>query len=47
MTNWTNVVQYEQNGTINQKWLIEEAGNNSYKIISKANGLCIEILHYK
>lgn len=40
---YTNIWQYDVNGTDNQKWVIEDIGNGYYNIISKANGLYIDI----
>ena len=40
---YTNIWQYDVNGTNNQKWVIEEIGNGYYNIISKANGLYVDI----
>lgn len=39
----TNVDQYEQNGTDNQYWYLKDCGGGYYNIISKANGLCLDI----
>lgn len=40
---YTNIWQYDVNGTDNQKWVIEDRGNGYYNIISKANGLYVDI----
>lgn len=40
---YTNIWQYDVNGTDNQKWVIEDIGNGYYNIISKANGLYVDI----
>lgn len=40
---YTNVWQYDINGTINQKWIIQDVGNGYYNIISQANGLYVDI----
>lgn len=40
---YTNIWQYDINGTDNQKWIIEDIGNGYYNIISKANGLYVDI----
>ncbi|MGN1041760.1 MAG: RICIN domain-containing protein, partial [Acutalibacteraceae bacterium] len=39
----TNVWQYDSNGSNAQKWLIKEAGNGYYHIISKCGGLCLDV----
>ena len=39
----TNVQQYEQNGTDNQYWYFKDCGNGYYNIISKANGLSLDV----
>ena len=39
----TNVDQYDQNGTNNQYWYFKDCGNGYYSIISKANGLYLDI----
>ena len=39
-----NVNQYSVNGTDNQYWLFKDLGNGYYNIISKANGLCLDVL---
>lgn len=31
-----------KNGKENQEWIIQEAGNDTYYIISSANGLCLD-----
>ncbi len=41
--NGTNVWQYEKNGTDSQKWKIVKNSNGSYSIISKHNGLYLDI----
>lgn len=40
-TNYTNVWQYEYNGSAAQKWFIIKDANGSYSIHSKASGLCL------
>lgn len=40
---YTNVWQYDINGTINQKLIIQDVGNGYYNIISQANGLYVDI----
>lgn len=40
---YTNIWQYDVNGTDNQKWIIQDIGNGYYNIISKANGLYVDI----
>ena len=42
-TNYTNVWQYEYNGSAAQKWYIEKEENGSYSIYSKASGLCLDV----
>lgn len=42
-TTYTNVWQYEYNGTVAQKWYIEKEKNGSYSIHSKASGLCLDV----
>ena len=39
----TNIDQYDQNGTDNQFWYFKDCGNGYYSIISKANGLYLDI----
>lgn len=39
----TNVGQYDQNGTDNQCWYFKDCGNGYYNIISKANGLYLDV----
>ena len=41
--NGTNVQQYESNGTVAQQWLLEDAGNGYFYVVSKCNGLYLEI----
>jgi len=43
ITNYTNVWQYEQNGSDAQKWYIVKNNDNSYSFISKLNGLALDI----
>lgn len=38
-----NVWQWEQTGEDNQKWVIKEAGNGYYSMVSKCNGLYIDV----
>ena len=38
-----NVNQYDFTGNSNQLWLFKDAGNGYYNIISKANGLFLDI----
>lgn len=40
-----NVYQSNYNNTDNQKWIIKECGDGYYNIVSKANGLVINILN--
>ena len=42
-TNYTNVWQYEYNGSAAQKWFIIKDANGSYSIHSKASGLCLDV----
>ncbi len=42
-TNTNNVYQSTYQGLDNQKWIIEPAGNGYYNIISKCNGLYIDV----
>ena len=42
-TNYTNVWQYEYNGSAAQKWFITKDANGSYSIHSKASGLCLDV----
>ena len=35
-TNGTNVIQYENNGALNQRWYIKDAGDGSYNIVSNS-----------
>lgn len=42
-TNYTNVWQYEYNGSTAQKWFITMNDNGSYSIHSKASGLCLDV----
>ena len=42
-TNTNNVYQSTYNNSLNQKWEIRETGNGYYNIISKYNGLYIDI----
>ncbi len=42
-TNYTNVWQYEYNGTAAQKWFITKDNNGSYSIHSKTSGLCLDV----
>ena len=42
-TNYTNVWQYEYNGSAAQKWYITKESNGSYSIHSKASGLCLDV----
>ena len=42
-TNYTNVWQYEYNGSAAQKWFITKDNNGSYSIHSKASGLCLDV----
>jgi len=39
----TNVNQFEQNNTDNQYWYFKDCGDGYYNIISKANGLYVDI----
>ncbi len=39
----TNIQQYDSNNTVAQQWLLEEAGNGEYYIISKCNELYLEV----
>ena len=39
----TNVQQYEQNETDSQYWYFKDCGNGYYNIISKLNGLCLDV----
>lgn len=39
----TNVQQYDNNNTVAQQWLLEEAGNGEFYIISKCNELYLEV----
>ena len=39
----TNIQQYEANGTDNQYWYLKDCGNGYYNIISKANGLVLDV----
>ena len=39
----TNVEQFDQNGSDNQCWYFKDCGNGYYSIISKANGLYLDI----
>ena len=41
--NGANVEQWKDNNTDNQKWIIKDAGNGYYNIISKCNSLYIDI----
>ena len=41
----TRVLQYEYHGGNNQKWIIKDAGNGYFNIISKSNGLYLDIPH--
>ena len=43
MTSGTNVWQYTGNGTDAQKWVIRSAGGGYYYIISKVNGLYLDV----
>ena len=43
MTNGTNVQQYEANGTKAQQWIIKENEDGTYSIISRLNGLYLDI----
>ena len=43
MTNYTNVWQYDMNGTDAQKWYIVKNTDDSYSFISKLNGLALDI----
>ncbi len=38
-----NVIQYQYQGYIYQKWIIKYAGDGYYYIISRYNGLCLDI----
>ena len=43
MSNYTNVWQYESNGTAAQQWVILKNDNGSYSIMSSLNGLYLDI----
>ena len=38
-----NVVQYEWNGSISQQWMIIEVGKDKFSIISRKNGLYLDV----
>ena len=38
-----NIEQRRYNGGDDQRWRIERAGNDSYRIISISNGSCIDV----
>ena len=42
-TNYTNVWQYEYNGSSAQKWFITKNENGSYAISSKLSRLCLDV----
>lgn len=39
----TNIQQYMPNGTSNQYWYLRDCGNGYYNIVSKANGLVLDV----
>ena len=39
-----NVYQYESTGSVNQKWILKQNSDASYSFISRANGLCIDVM---
>ena len=39
----TNVIQFERNGGNNQKWKLKKTRDNHYYIVSKSNGLCLDV----
>ena len=39
----TNIGQYDYNGSDAQKWFIVNSGNGNYYIISKCNGLVMDV----
>ena len=43
LTNYTNVWQYESNGTAAQEWVIIQNDNGSYSIVSALNGLYLDV----
>lgn len=42
-SNGTNVQQYESNGTVAQQWILEEAGEGYFYLVSKCNGLYLDV----
>lgn len=43
IANGTNVQQYENNNTTSQQWILQEAGDDYYYIISKGNELYLDV----
>ncbi len=42
-SNCSNAWQYESNGTVAQQWILRDAGDGYYYIVSKCNGLYLDI----
>ena len=42
-TNFTNVHQYESNGTNAQKWILIKNNDNTYSLMSRCNGLLMDV----